>query len=215
MTLLSADDLSYQARAAKQVRDWILDGTLAPGTRLNEVALSRQLGISRGPLREAIQRVAAQGLVTIVRHRGSFVREFGAEQIHHLYEVRTALEQAVAARLARTRTDDALRQIRDLVLASAEALDRDGGCYPGDLDFHTTLAGLCGNPDLAANVHTVNTQLALARVISGNDRGRAGAALTEHRAIARAIARNDDTKAAEAMRVHLERSCASTLTLLG
>jgi len=214
MTLLSDTDQSYQARAAEQLRRWILDGTLAPGSRLNEVALAHDLGISRGPLREALQRVAAQGLVEVVRHRGTFVRTFRPDQVTNLYEVRIALERAVVARLARLRSAAAVAELTELLDRTAAVRGNNGGRYPDDLDFHAALAELAGNPDLAGTLRIVNTQLALARGISGSDRDRADAALAEHRTVAAAIAAGDEAAAEAAMRVHLERSRASTLAAL-
>jgi len=69
---------TFVQRTEAIVREKILDGSILPGMKLNEVALASALGISRGPLREAIQHLAGEGLVTIVSHRGSFVRTFEA-----------------------------------------------------------------------------------------------------------------------------------------
>src|SRR5947209_16259053 len=72
---------------------------LPPGTELSEVALSRELGVSRGPLREAIGRLAAEGLVTVRPRRGAVVRSLSEEEFLELYQVREALE-GMAVKLA-------------------------------------------------------------------------------------------------------------------
>ena len=81
-------DGTFSRRTEVVIRDMILDGTIPPGERLNEVALASALGISRGPLREAIQRLAGEGLLTVISHRGAFVRTFEAREIDELYDMR-------------------------------------------------------------------------------------------------------------------------------
>src|ERR1700754_719286 len=85
----------------------LLSGEMRPGERVNEVVMAARLGISRGPLREAIRNLEQEGLLTAAPHRGTYVRELNEEEAAELQEVRLALETAAACRLARRWTPEA------------------------------------------------------------------------------------------------------------
>ena len=93
------ENLTLWQRVYDHLRAEILAGRLGPGTELAEVALSELLGVSRGPLREAIGRLAAEGLVTVRPRRGAVVRSLSKQEFVELYQVREALEM-LAVRLA-------------------------------------------------------------------------------------------------------------------
>src|SRR5256885_1250617 len=86
------ENLTLWQRVHERLREQILSGELDPGAELAEVALSQQLGVSRGPVREALGRLASEGLVTIRPRRGAVVRSLSAEEFLELYQVREALE---------------------------------------------------------------------------------------------------------------------------
>src|SRR5919206_3394464 len=101
------ENLTLWQRVYDHLRAEILSGRLQPGAELAEVALSEQLGVSRGPLREAIGRLAAEGLVTVSPRRGAVVRSLSKEEFLELYQVREALERmAVQLAVPRLRADD-------------------------------------------------------------------------------------------------------------
>src|SRR2546430_17638722 len=93
------ENVTLWQRAYEYLREEILSERLQPGTELQEVALSQELGVSRGPIREAISRLAAEGLVTVRPRRGAVVRLLSKEEFLELYQVREALEM-MAGRLA-------------------------------------------------------------------------------------------------------------------
>src|SRR5438445_13827406 len=93
------ENLTLWERVHTHLREEIVSNRLAPGTELQEVALSEQLGVSRGPIREAIGRLAAEGLVTVRPRRGAVVRSLSKDEFLEAYQVREALEW-MAIRLA-------------------------------------------------------------------------------------------------------------------
>src|SRR5438128_8801086 len=93
------ENLTLWQRAYDHLREEIIAGHLEPGAELAEVALSEQLGVSRGPVREALGRLASEGLVTVRPRRGAVVRSLSAEEFLELYQVREALE-VMAVKLA-------------------------------------------------------------------------------------------------------------------
>ena len=92
---------TLRGQAYEILKRQLLSGELAPGERVNEVVMAARLGISRGPLREAIRKLEQEGLLTAVPQRGVFVRQLTQEEAAELQEVRLALETAAACRLAR------------------------------------------------------------------------------------------------------------------
>lgn len=86
------------------LRQQIISGERTPGVRLNEVEIAGELGVSRGPVREAMQRLARDGLVRVESHRGAFVRSLDVGEVRALFEVRASLECQAAA-LAAERAD--------------------------------------------------------------------------------------------------------------
>ena len=105
---------------AEELEGMILDGTFSDGQRLDEVQLAEQFNVSRTPLREALQRLALSGLVEQIPRRGVFVRQPGPVELVEMFEVMAELE-AVCARLAASRiTDQALADLRQMVLDMAD-----------------------------------------------------------------------------------------------
>jgi DNA-binding GntR family transcriptional regulator len=209
-------DVTFSRRTEAVLRDMILDGSIRSGERLNEVALAGALGISRGPLREAIQRVAGEGLLTIVSHRGAFVRTFERREVEELYDLRFALEMAVV-RLVTERASD--KQVAGLTkmldVTEVQMSSNTDAAYPSDRDLHLQLIELADHPTIAKATIGVQRQISLARSMSAKGPERARQALDEHRSVAAAIASRDGEKAASLMKLHLERARNGALSALG
>lgn len=206
---------SFADQAEAALRRQILSGHRAPGDRLNEVEIAAELGVSRGPVREAMQRLARDGLVLVQPHRGSFVRNLKPDEIVDLYEVRIALE-CTAARLAAERRSDAdVTALAELLDSSAEAVAGDGDTphYPAHLDLHELVAIVSGNARLHRAVVQINQELKLVRAVSGFRPERAPRALVEHSDVVSAIVERDVEQAAELMRKHLLQSLENTLRI--
>src|SRR3954447_13155264 len=129
----------------------LLAGELAPGERVNEVVMAARLGISRGPLREAIRNLEQEGLLVSAPHRGTYVRELNEEEAAELQEVRLALETAAACRLARRWTpeakallEDRLENLRGMHLDNSTLAER----MSADLAFHEAICEASGNETL-------------------------------------------------------------------
>lgn len=207
---------TYAQATESVLRDMILDGSLGPGERLNEVALASSLGISRGPLREAIQRLSSEGLLTVISHRGAFVRTFDRHEIVELYELRGALELH-AVRLVCARATDAELADLDAMLSDTESRMREstGHAYPQELDFHLRLVLLAGNQALMRSALEVHRQLSLARSMSGKRPHRARAAVVEHGDLVAMLRARDLERATELMIRHLDHSMRSAIAALG
>lgn len=205
--------LSDKAEAA--LRTQIITGERSPAERLNEVEIAAELGVSRGPVREAMQRLARDGLVRLESHRGAFVRTLDVAEVRQLFEVRVSLERQGAALAAERAGGDEIDDLRALLATSREAVESHRQPhYPEQLDLHQRIVRCSRNEALSRYLQLVNQELKLVRARSGFLVDRAPKALEEHVRIVEAIAARDPLAAAAAMSIHMESALQSTLGLL-
>lgn len=184
---------STPALIARQLRRAIGEGELAPGQQLNEAALSRSLGVSRGPLREAMQRLTQEGLLVSVRNRGVFVIEVTDDDVRDMYLARTALERAAAAHAAETDPAAAQGQLLRIVQEMEDAAGRGDlvAVTEADIDFHTTLVSLAHSPRLTRMHTTLMVETRMCITALEHRYSSQSPRLQEHRHIAEAIGRAD------------------------
>lgn len=204
---MRASDLAY-ARLRGEIIDW----TLEPGAPLGEIETAERLGVSRTPVREALSRLTAEGLVTSAG-RTSRVAPLSRQHIVELFELREALETQAARLAARRRRPEAFEELRD---ALRDVL------RPGtniDLDAYYAVSGrLDGAIDDAADSAALRTalrdlrgQLLRARRSARDDADRLEQAAREHLLIVEAVLRGDEMLAAQATAVHLHASLEHVL----
>lgn len=132
---------------ADRIREEILAGEFAQGERLVETGIAQQLGVSRGPVREAFKLLRAEGLVREEPHRGTFVVRFTGDDVREIYDLRAAIESRAAKQLAtRGRASDirTLRRLHDKLVKAAESGDV-AAVSLADLEFHESVCELTGN----------------------------------------------------------------------
>ena len=212
---IDRSNLTLADKVEARVRHQIVQGERPTGSRLNEVEIAADLGVSRGPVREALQRLAHLGLVTLESHRGAFVRRLDLDEVHELFEVRIALE-CEAAELAAVRIgDDGLRELDRLQEATvSEVIQAQQPSVFDTLDVHDLIVRHAGNVRLAQAVAQVNGELRLARSRSGASGQRAHEAVGEHRDLIRALTSRDGEGARLSMKSHLQASLQNTLQML-
>ena len=189
-----------------QLKQMAVAFRLRPGDRLNEGALARDLGVSRTPLREALNRLVAESLFDFRPGAGFFCRELDAQTIFDLFELRSVIEVA-AVRLACARaSDDALQALHDSLYARglditgltvAEACTRDEA-------FHLGIADLAGNAVLRADLMRINERIRYIRWIRMST-GRVQTSKEEHKRVMAALIVRDQQAAANAMQAHITR----------
>lgn len=189
---------STPALIARTLRQAISDGTFTPGTQLGEAGLARALGVSRGPLREAMQRLTQEGLLVSHRNRGLFVAELAPEAVEDMYLLRTTVETAaldrVLARGLGGQTADAL----DAAVGKMAALaDQPGSAamVAADLDFHHALVEAALSPRLSRVHETVLVETSMCLHAMRGTYSDAASRLAEHRAIADAVRAGDPGQA--------------------
>ena len=135
-------DLAYE-----RIRNLVLADELAPGERLGQVELAERFGISRTPVREALRRLAGEGLVDFHSNRGFRVADLGLDAVLRRLEVRAILEPGIARLTAERRTGQDVKQLRAAI--SREERARSGiAAHDASRDFHMILARASGNDEL-------------------------------------------------------------------
>ncbi|HWD85303.1 MAG TPA: GntR family transcriptional regulator [Solirubrobacteraceae bacterium] len=200
------ENRTLREQVADHLREEILRERLIPGAELGEVALARSLGISRGPLREALGQLAAEGLVTIVPRRGAVVRRLTRQEFIDAYQVREALE-SLAIRLAVPRLSFAdreeLHRMCEEMEDAAVSGDTDG-FFEINRQFHAKLVHASGNQKLQ-EVHTqLVAQMARLMKKSVELRGGTQQSAAEHRGILAAVDAGDPDLAARLLEDHIE-----------
>jgi DNA-binding GntR family transcriptional regulator len=205
-------------RAYATLLDEIQSGVLRPGAVLGEVEQAARLGVSRTPLREALGRLGADGLVAQQSPRVTVVTAIDADDIREIFEVRRALEES-AARLAAQRGDaatfsDLARDFARVDLDAAAAGEGLDSYYALIARFDLALDAAVANDYLTAALRTVRTHLVRVRRLARDNPARLAASVAEHRLIAAAIAGRDADLAAHATHVHLHNALHSILESL-
>ena len=194
------------ALIARQLRRAIGEGDLVPGQQLNEAELSRRLGVSRGPLREAMQRLTQEGLLISIRNRGVFVIEVTDDDVRDMYLARTAVERAAAARAIEVHAEHAGEKLREVVetMAAAVAENDADALTEADVTFHALLVALAGSSRLS-RMHTtlmVETRMCITALETRYSSHMFR--LDEHREIAEAIGRSDVERVERLLLDHME-----------
>lgn len=189
-----------------QLQEAILAGRIAPGDRIVEAELARQMGVSRAPVREAARRLESLGLLVSRPRHGFAVRTVSSKQVNDLYEVRIQLEllgselacaHASDAELAglNARVDDMVARAETLATAERVALD---------LDFHFAISALSGNHYLHRLFDNMQTEVRMFLALSEDSYGDLKALAETHRPIAQALIQRDVKAVQHALLFHLE-----------
>lgn len=183
---------STVAIVADRIREAIMHGTLAQGMQLGEAELATHLGVSRGPLREAMQRLVAEGLLRSERHRGLFVRELDAAEVRDVHVTRAAVERAAGQLvIAGDRAAATLRL--SVALAATEAAAGDPtALVEADHAFHTELVAASGSPRLRRIIDVLLVETRMCNTAPPE----ADALIAAHRALRDAVRDGDGPRLA-------------------
>jgi len=188
--------------AYNSIKQHILEGRLDQDSRLTESLLSEQLGISRSPIREALNSLATEGLITIEPRRGAFLRRFSVKEVGDLYELRKLLE-GHAVQTAEI-TPKFLVGLEKSIERSQALLNanKKREFIEEDMWFHGAIATAAGSQPLFAMLENIQNQIWLCRCKTYNL--SSSSAPQNHRFIVEALRENDRRKAKIAMREHIE-----------
>lgn len=178
---------------------------LLPGSRVNEIELAERLGVSRTPLREALNRLVSEGFLTVTPGKGFFRRPLDAKEIFDLFELRHSLEVAAAPIAIQRASNAAIGQIRDFLEVSREDVPSRTIADLVELDesFHEQLMALSGNVEMLNVLKNVNARIRFVRWIDMEN--KRATTQGEHIAIIEAVARRDVAETTRLLSGHIEK----------
>jgi DNA-binding GntR family transcriptional regulator len=197
------------------LRDAIRDGRVAPGQRLVVADITKMLGVSNGPVREAIRRLTGEGLVEIIPHRGASVREFTRGDVHEIFQLREVIE-GLAARLAAEKmpSKDYRVRLQSIIDAMAASV-ADGAEYINhNQTFHELIYEMASNVRVQEQARQLTLPLYRLRYHWRINPEYAHTSATEHEGIAQAIIDGDGRRAERLMRRHIRNSGTAMLSAL-
>ncbi|MGA9101053.1 GntR family transcriptional regulator [Aeromicrobium sp.] len=197
---------STAALIARQLRDAIMHGRLAPGAQLSEADLSAQFGVSRGPLREAMQRLVQEGLLRSERNRGLFVIELAEDDVRDVYAARLAIESAAATMILRSGDPVALAELRSACEAMTKAAKKKDmvGLSDADLRFHEVLVTQSGSPRLNRMHETLIVETRMCMTALQDKYHMPVDVVLEHAAIVDAIEAKDEALVLRKIDEHMQ-----------
>ncbi|MEZ5798549.1 MAG: GntR family transcriptional regulator [Paracoccaceae bacterium] len=198
-------------RAYHTIRKLLIEFHLKPEERINEVQLSRSLGLSRTPVREALNRLASEGFVTLTPNRGFFVRSLSTEGLLDLYELRSIIECAGFRLMCDRAEDDQIERLRSYwQIEPGYATRAPDEVLTQDETFHLMIARSSGNPELVATLSSINARIRFIRRIQIEHVTHDNAQIYAHRAIVDAAVRRDADKGVALLRAHIEMTVSAT-----
>ncbi len=186
--------------AGERLRAAIVDGDFALGEQVSEAQLAQRLGVSKTPVREALLRLKADGLVEIHPQRGTFVFRLDAERVAQLCRYRATIETAALREAASTRPVDLLRELkrRTAEMKRAERAADEKALARLDMDFHWQFFAHCPNPYLLAGYEVIRWQLVAMR-----HRAPITDAFTSHQVLVQSLAGGDIDAACVLLQRHV------------
>ena len=191
----------------EELKMQILKGSIVPGTRMMEVELAEEMGVSRTPIREAIRKLEKEGLVTIEPRRGAYASMISTEDMVEILEVRQDLEGLAAYFAADRMTDEQMAELRQVSDNYNDAVKRGNmeDMISYDTRFHHIIVESCKNKILVQMIEQLQELVLRFRYIYYDNFRRAENMPEEHQAIVDAIAEGDAEKARAAADIHIER----------
>jgi DNA-binding GntR family transcriptional regulator len=201
----AAPPLKRSLAVRELIEERIVDGRFPPGMRLDEVALAREFGVSRTPIRETLIQLSSSGLVDLRPRRGAVVTDVSPHQLCEMFEVMAELEAMCARLAARRITDDEQAELLAAHAACQRARDSASSddYFAHNETFHQIIYRAAHNAFLAEQAAQLQRRLRPFRRLQLRIRNRVGRSFSEHRGIVDAIVAGDGDRAAKLLREHV------------
>jgi len=224
--MLNRPDINHVMQTARRertsdsvyqiLRDSILTQVFKPGERLNVPDLAKKLDVSITPVKEAITRLTAEGLIAVQPRSGTFVTELTPDYIAETFELRIALECFAAEKAIRNLTPEHIERLREMVadLELPVASEQDRSFHEAkNVEFHRYMVELCGNKRLLEMYNGLNAHINIARVHRSREgwESRVEQEKAEHNQMLRAIESRKPQQLVKALRKHIKRAAASLI----
>ena len=200
----------------QKLRSLLVEGIIAPGSKLNERELAESLHVSRTPIREAIRRLAAEGLVELITNRGAIALQLSLEDVVHTFDVIAQLEGFSGELAANNISDAALSELEALqyeMMASYARRDLSS-YYKLNLRIHHLINQAANNPILTRLFSQVNARIEALRFRSNQDGVKWEKAVEEHQEMLNALKARDSARMRKIMISHVQNKRDVVLQLL-
>jgi DNA-binding GntR family transcriptional regulator len=200
----------------QKLRSLLVEGKIAPGSKLNERELAESLHVSRTPIREAIRRLAAEGLVELITNRGAIALQLSLEDVIHTFDVIAQLEGFSGELAANNISDTALSELEALqyeMMASYARRDLSS-YYKLNLRIHHLINQAANNPILSRLFSQVNARIEALRFRSNQDGVKWEKAVEEHQEMLDALKAHDSTRMRKIMIQHVQNKRDVVVQLL-
>jgi len=199
--------------AYKTLRDSILAGQFLPGEVYNEMALAKELGISRTPVREALLELSSQGLITYLPRKGVMVKHYTRHDVEEIFELRKAIELAALEKVVKASPPLDLSKLDKSIYDQRQAWKKnDSDTYiHSDRVFHLAFCDMIGNRRFFNILENIRDLIHLMAIQALDREGRWEEVINEHEEVIQAVREGKVTQAKKAMIGHLERSMEAVL----
>lgn len=200
------DSLPLRDVVFHTLRDAILEGILPPGTRLMEIQISNQLGVSRTPVREAIHLLDMEGLVKTEARKGTIVAPIQASDLRDSLEVRKVLETLATVKACKNMDDQTIRYLQKFEKKFEDALNENDIREAADVDakFHGVIVETAHNRRLTQTVDKLSEEQYRYRLENLKDQEAFPSIIDEHRKLMKAFTEKDEDWAAAVIKRHIE-----------
>ncbi|MAX26742.1 MAG: GntR family transcriptional regulator [Phycisphaeraceae bacterium] len=187
------------------IRMGILSGDYLPGMRLVEEELVATLGVSRTPVREALRRLAEQGMVDLQPRKRIEVAQLAETELEDVWAARLALESESVRSFVKRADDEAITELKQLQKACLDAWERrdKGQLFACESAFHLAIPRLAGNKTITALLERLDARIQLARLVLCTREEKIGKEIATHKQIINALAKRDIKAAVKAMQNHI------------
>lgn len=217
-TLATNSNPVYKPDLVRRLLLTFFSGEWQAGDRLGEVDLAQRFGVSRTPVREALQELAAIGLIELKPNCGAAARACGPREVREIYEMREILEGAAAeqacGRIPSHELEELISEFRELQAATRRDPAWSQREWAADRRLHEVIAQACGNGRLAGEIARYGQLIQVIREVVGNQREAQVAAVAEHLAILEALQADKAKQAGAAMRRHIRSASTHAVAAL-
>jgi len=183
----------------------IMDGTLAQGQKITEQQISKEFGVSRTPVREALYKLTATGLVRIIPHQGFLVSKWSAKEIKDVFEIRIVLERLAIELFIKNHSQKNIDTLRDILRKMENAAGENNFVEAAKMnnDFHDLIVRQCGNDEIFHIMEPLKNRISIFRLISISIPSRVDNSLKEHKGILNSIERKNIEEAKGLIEAHI------------
>lgn len=205
------DKYSLRGKVFNKIREDILAGNYAEKDELREAAISKELGVSRTPVREALRQLELEGLVSIIPNKGAYVNGITAKDIYDIYVIRSYLEGLCAKWVCENITKEQLEELEEITYLSEFHIQKEHWDQIFELDnrFHLLLYEACGSKILEHILADYHHYVERVRKNTLSSKKRAEQAFLEHKAILESVKNKDEIKAEKLANEHIYQSLAN------